>query len=305
LEAYLMFWNNLAVAADFFVEIAVELVLLFVGVTFLVGLIQEYVPDETVKKLLGGRNRVLGAVLGAGFGSLTPFCSCSTIPLLLGMLNAGVPFAAAMAFLLSSPLLNPVIISLFILLMGWKVTALYFVATFTAAVTIGLLLDRLGFAGQVKPKVAIRSCCDGNAATDVRSRARRSASFAFTLFRQLLPYLLLGAGIGAFIHGFVPQELISRIAGPDNPLAVPAAAVIGVPIYIRAETILPIGLALTLKGMSAGAVLALVIGGAGASIPEMTLLSAIFEKRLLAAFLLTIFGIAVAVGFLANFVTAI
>ncbi|MCR3883644.1 MAG: permease, partial [Methanothrix sp.] len=152
---------------------------------------------------------------------------------------------------------------------------------------------------------AIRSCCDGNAATDVRSRARRSASFAFTLFRQLLPYLLLGAGIGAFIHGFVPQELISRIAGPDNPLAVPAAAVIGVPIYIRAETILPIGLALTLKGMSAGAVLALVIGGAGASIPEMTLLSAIFEKRLLAAFLLTIFGIAVAVGFLANFVTAI
>ena len=87
-----MFWNNLAVAADFFVKIALELVLLFIGVTFLVGLIQEYVPDETVKKVLGGRNRILGGVLGAGFGSLTPFCSCSTIPLLLGMLNAGVPF---------------------------------------------------------------------------------------------------------------------------------------------------------------------------------------------------------------------
>lgn len=300
-----MLWNNLAVAVDFFVEIAVELVLLFIGVTFLVGLIQEYVPDETVKKMLGGRNKLLGGVLGAGFGSLTPFCSCSTIPLLLGMLNAGVPFAAAMAFLLSSPLLNPVIISLFVLLLGWKVTALYFVATFTAAVVIGLILDRLGFAGQVKPMVAIRSCCEGDGATDAKSRVQRSASFAFTLFRQLVPYLILGAGIGAFIHGFVPQELISRIAGPGNPLAVPAAAIVGVPIYIRAETILPIGLALTQKGMSVGAVLALVIGGAGASIPELTLLSAIFEKRLLAAFLLTIFGIAVAVGFLANFVAVI
>ena len=301
----MMLWNNLAVAVDFFVEIAVELVLLFIGVTFLVGLIQEYVPDETVKKMLGGRNRLLGGVLGAGFGSLTPFCSCSTIPLLLGMLNAGVPFSAAMAFLLSSPLLNPVIISLFILLLGWKVTALYFVATFTAAVVIGLILDHLGFAGQVKPMVAIRSCCEGDGAKDAKSRAQRSASFAFKLFRQLVPYLLLGASIGAFIHGFVPQELISRIAGPGNPLAIPAAAIVGVPIYIRAETILPIGLALTQKGMSVGAVLALVIGGAGASIPELTLLSAIFEKRLLAAFLLTIFGIAVVVGLLANFMAAI
>jgi uncharacterized membrane protein YraQ (UPF0718 family) len=118
-----------------------------------------------------------------------------------------------------------------------------------------------------------------------------------------VPYLLLGAGIGAFIHGFVPTEIISRLAGPDNPLAVPVAAIIGVPIYIRAETMIPIGLALIEKGMSVGAVLALVIGGAGASIPELTLLSAIFEKKLLAAFVLTIFAIAVAAGYLANVLT--
>jgi hypothetical protein len=110
----------------------------------------------------------------------------------------------------------------------------------------------------------------------------------------------LGAGIGAFIHGFVPTEIISRIAGPNNPLAVPVAAIIGIPIYIRAETMIPIGLALIEKGMSVGAVLALVIGGAGASIPELTLLAAIFEKKLLAAFVLTIFTIAVAAGYLAN-----
>ena len=295
-----MFYDNLATAMSFFIEIAVELIVLFIGITFLVGLIQEYVPDETIKKALGGRHRILGSFLGAGFGALTPFCSCSTIPLLLGMLNAGVPFASAMAFLFASPLLNPVIVSLFILLMGWKITALYFAVTFLAAIVIGLMLDSLGFAAQVKSVAAVRGCCDCEQAEDAKSRVQRSARFAFSLFRQLVPYLLLGAGIGAFIHGFVPTELISSIAGSGNPFAVPVAAIIGVPIYIRAETMIPIGLALIEKGMGTGAVLALVIGGAGASIPELTLLSAIFKRKMLAAFVLTIITIAVAVGYLAN-----
>ncbi len=293
-----MYLDDLAVAANFFVEIALELVVLFIGITFLVGLIQEYVSEESIKKALGGRHKFLGSILGAGFGALTPFCSCSTIPLLLGMLTAGVPFASAMAFLFSSPILNPVIISLFIILMGWKVTALYFAVTFTAVVAIGLLLDGLGFASQVKPVAAVGG--ESQQGTDVRSRIRRSADFALSLFRQIVPYLILGAGIGAFIHGFVPTDLISRIAGPDNPLAIPVAAIIGIPIYIRAETMIPIGLALIEKGMSVGAVLALVIGGAGASIPELTLLAAIFKKKMLAAFVLTIFTIAVVAGFLAN-----
>jgi len=295
-----MFWNNLTVAVNYFVEIAVELAVLFIGITFLVGLIQEYVPDETIKKALGGRNKVIGSILGAGFGALTPFCSCSTIPLLLGMLKAGVPFAAAMAFLFSSPLLNPVIVSLFIVLLGWKVASLYFVIVFAAAIVIGLLLDGLGFSGYVKPAAVVRKCCDCQQATDAKSRIQRSAGFAFGLFRQLMPYLLLGAGIGAFIHGFVPTDIVTRLAGPSNPLAVPVAAIVGIPLYIRAETMIPIGLALIEKGMSVGAVLALIIGGAGASIPELTLLSAIFKKRLLAAFVVTIFTIAVAAGYLAN-----
>ena len=295
-----MFWNNLAVAANFFLEIAAELIILFIGITFLVGLIQEYVSDETIKRALGGRHKILGSILGAGFGALTPFCSCSTIPLLLGMLNAGVPFASAMAFLFASPLLNPVIVSLFIILMGWKTTALYFAVTFVGAVAIGLLLDGFGFSDQVKPVAAVRSCCDCQLEADARSRIQRSAGFAISLFRQLMPYLLIGAGIGAFIHGFVPTEIISRLAGSDNPVAIPVAAIIGIPIYIRAETMIPIGMALIEKGMSVGAVLALVIGGAGASIPELTLLSAIFRRKMLSAFVLTILAIALAAGYLAN-----
>ncbi len=296
-----MLWDNLIVAANFFLEIAVELMVLFIGITFLVGLIQEYVSDETIKRALGGRRKILGSILGAGFGALTPFCSCSTIPLLLGMLNAGVPFASAMSFLFASPLLNPVILSLFVILMGWKVAALYFAVTFIGSIIIALILDELGFAGQVKPVAAIRNNgCGCHQGSDLKSRVGRSAVFAKNLFLQLMPYLLIGAGIGAFIHGFVPTDVISRVAGPNNPFAIPVAAAIGVPIYIRAETMIPIGLALIEKGMSVGAVLALVIGGAGASIPELTLLSAIFEKKMLAAFVVTIFVIAVAAGYLAN-----
>lgn len=295
-----MFWDNLTVATRFFIEIAVELTVLFIGITFLVGLIQEYVPEDTIKKAMGGRNKIVGSVLGAGFGALTPFCSCSTIPLLLGMLKAGVPFAAAMSFLFSSPLLNPVIISLFIILMGLKITALYFTVVFVATILIGLLLDGSGFSSQIKSVAVVRNRCDSQQETDKKSRIQRSAVFAFGLFRQLVPYLLLGAGIGAFIHGFVPTEIITSLAGPDNPLAVPVAAIIGVPVYIRAETMIPIGLVLIEKGMSIGAVLALIIGGAGASIPELTLLSSIFKKKLMAAFVGTVFFIAVIAGYLAN-----
>ncbi|WP_348531007.1 permease [Methanothrix sp.] len=292
-----MFYDNLAVAINFFMKIALELTVLFIGVTFLVGLLHEYVPEESVKRALGGRNVVAGSVLGAGFGALTPFCSCSTIPLLLGMLNAGVPFAACMSFLFSSPLLNPVILSLFVVLLGWRVALLYLTITFVVAVSAGLLLDALGFESQVRSVAFVR---DDQHARDAGSRIRRSADFALTLFRQLMPYLLLGAGIGAFIYGFVPSDLVVKVAGRDNPLAIPAAALIGIPLYIRAETILPIGLALIEKGMSVGAVLALVIGGAGASIPELSLLSAMFEKRLLAAFVLTILTTAVSAGYLTN-----
>jgi len=119
-----MFWNNLVMAANYFIEIAVELTILFIGITFLVGLIQEYVPDETIKKALGRKAQSYRQCSWSRFWCPYAFCSCSTIPLLLGMLNAGVPFAAAMAFLFSSPLLNPVIISLFIILLGWRVAAL-------------------------------------------------------------------------------------------------------------------------------------------------------------------------------------
>ena len=289
---------TLITAGQFFVVIAGELILLFIGITFLVGLLQAYIPEEQIRSVLAGRRQGVGNVIGAGFGALTPFCSCSTIPILLGLLEVGIPFGVCMSFLLASPLLNPIILSLLVALIGVVPTAVYAAVTFTAAAGIGWLLGRLGYGRFVKDVIVEGrpEPCDCAVAVSHGARIRRAFSFAVSLFRQVLPYLLLGAGIGAFIYGFIPEGLIVSLAGPNNPLAIPVAAVIGVPMYIRAETIIPISAVLLEKGMGIGAVMALIIGGAGASIPEVTLLAAIFERRLVAAFVVTILMVAVLAG---------
>jgi hypothetical protein len=299
--------NDLLTAGQFFLVIAAELIILFIGISFLVGLIREYVPEEKIKAALKDRKYGMGNVLGAGFGALTPFCSCSTIPILVGLLDVGIPFGIAYSYLIASPLLNPVIVLLLLALFGVVPTAVYVVITFLIAVISGILLQRMGYARYVKAVTLEKTaCCDCHteeqpASSVHKARFTRSLGFAFTLFRQVLPYLILGAGIGAFIYGFIPDDLIIAVAGPQNPLAIPVAAVIGVPMYIRAETIIPISAVLLAKGMGIGAVMALIIGGAGASIPEVTLLASIFEKRLVAAFLVTVLGVAILAGVIFQF----
>jgi hypothetical protein len=249
----------------------------------------------------------VGNLLGAGFGALTPFCSCSTIPILVGLLDVGIPFGIAYSYLIASPLLNPVIVLLLLALFGVVPTVVYVVITFFIAVISGILLQRMGYARYVKAVTLEKTaCCDCHgeepSASEVhKARFTRSLGFAWTLFRQVMPYLILGAGIGAFIYGFIPDDLIIAVAGPQNPLAIPVAAVIGVPMYIRAETIIPISAVLLDKGMGIGAVMALIIGGAGASIPEVTLLASIFEKRLVAAFVITVIGVAILAGVIFQF----
>jgi len=291
--------NSLAVAAKFFGVIMVELILLFVGISFLVGLIQEYVPESTIKKILTSK-RGQGNILGAGLGALTPFCSCSTIPITVGLLNAGAPFGAAMSFLLASPLLNPVIIGMFLAFLGWRVTLIYALITFTLAVLMGILWERFGLANFVRRVIVKSTPALNTGDSDLKSRLKRAFWGSLSLLRGVFPYLLLGVAIGAFIYGFVPADWITRLAGPQNPLAIPVAAVIGIPLYIRVETMIPLGMVLLQKGMSLGAVMALIIGGAGASIPELSMLASIFKPRLLAAFVVTILMVAVFAGYAYN-----
>ncbi len=300
--------NNLTVAWDFFKLIFTELIVLFLVISFIVALLQRYISAETIQKVLTKPHKRLQNIIGAALGAVTPFCSCSTIPILVGLFKSGAPFGGTISFLISSPVLNPMIIVLFLKFFGFKATALYFVFTFIFATLVGYLLEKMGMEDQVK-NVTIQGSGHGDLTFDKMEgtkgeRHRAAFTFAakdtFGLFVKVIPFLLIGAGVGAFIYGFVPQELIAKYAGPTNFFAVPTAAIIGVPMYVRTETMIPIAKALNASGMSIGAIMALVIGGAGASIPEVTLLNTIFKKKMVIAFVLSVFSVATLTGIAFN-----
>ena len=297
--------NTLLETLRYFVLITVELIALFLLISALVEIILMYVPEEKIRKKLSGAG-IFGNIIAAGFGALTPFCACSTIPMTVGFLNAGVPFGSAISFLIASPLLNPIILGMLGAMVGIKAMAAYFVIAFSCSVLFVLLLERLGAQRYVKNvRLKPATCCAGGEVVDKRSlpfRGKVKAAFAgaWGSLRPIMGYLLIGVALGAGIYGYVPQDFVMKIAGPDNPFAIPVAAVLGIPLYIRAETAIPIGLALMGKGMSIGAVIALIIGGAGMAIPEMTMLASIFKNRLVAMIILVIFLTAVVSGYLFN-----
>ncbi len=286
-----------------FLYLFAELAVLFLFVSFLVGVIQEYVSPARIQAALSGDKR--GSLVGAGFGAVTPFCSCSTIPLMVGMLNAGARFGSTMSFLLASPLVNPIILGLFLLAFGWEVTLAYAVLAFLLAVLLGIGGERSGLERHLRSVRVVGNKQKeeaGDEDVSFPARMKRIAGEAWQQFYSFLPYILGGVAIGAGIYGFVPQEWIASVAGEGNAWAVPVAAVVGIPLYIRVETMVPIALALLEKGMGLGPVMALVIGGSGCSIPEVSMLAKIFRPKLLIAFILSVLGIAVFAGFLFNLV---
>jgi hypothetical protein len=363
--------NNFLVAGKFFLIIAGELILIFVAVSFLVGILMEYLPPSRVRDFLSNKMTWIQYLLGSGLGAVTPFCSCSTVPIAAGLLKGGVPFGPIMSFLFASPVLNPIIIALLLSLFGLKVTVVYVVVTFLGSMTLAALLSKMGMENQVKPLMSFQtasccgespkaqpapvkmqpaiaaccasemaqplitfptlqtpggccasevkagpeqsaqaSCCSvdfeadnkimGAARVPFREKMKRASLSAIDTFKGVFWYLLLGAAIGAFIYGFFPQDLVVRLAEPGNSWSIPIAAAIGVPMYIRAETIIPISAALVGKGMGLGTVLALIIGGAGASIPELIILGSMFKKKLVLAFAVNVFIVAILAGYLVD-----
>ncbi|MEZ8099032.1 permease [Vibrio bivalvicida] len=344
-------------ALDMFTFLATELIILFLAISYLVGVLQEFLTPEKIQAILSSRNGK-GYVVAALLGAITPFCSCSTIPFLKGLLRARAGFGPMMVFLFGSPLLNPIIIGLFVVTFGWKVALFYFAIAMMVSVVAGYALEKLGFERYVKPeayqvadssncssscgenntvaksepscgtskcgdtapvvakeaacssetKVEV-SCCsaDGTITATVvenkePSRWVKIWSSTWKDFRQVFPYLMLGIAIGSFIYGFIPTELIAEYAGAGKWYAIPVAAIIGIPLYIRAEAVIPLSAALVQKGMALGSVMALIIGSAGASLTEVILLKSIFKNQMIAAFLVVILSMAIGAGFLYTFI---
>lgn len=298
--------NTLIDTLRYFVLITIKLIVLFVFISALVEIILMYVPEEKIRKRLSGAG-VFGNIVAAGFGALTPFCACSTIPMTIGFLNAGVPFGSTMSFLIASPLLNPIILGMLGAMVGIKAMVAYFVIAFLCSILFGFLLEKIGAQKYVKNvRLKPASCCAGSHevvdkhSLPFPSKLKVAFAGAWDSLRPIMGYLLVGVALGAGIYGYMPQDFVMKIAGPDNPFAIPVAAVLGIPLYIRAETAIPIGLALMGKGMSIGAVISLIIGGAGMAIREMTMLASIFKKQLVAMIVLVIFLTAVVSGYLFN-----
>ena len=298
--------ENLLSVGGTFLYLFGELFALFIAISFLVALLQIWVSKDRIKRLLTRPHKVENAILGALLGSVTPFCSCSTIPVLVGLFKSGAPFSGAISFLMTSPILNPAIIALLLVFFGPLPTVVYALITFVFAICVGLLLDKLGFSRYVK-NVNVSGGCgceditweklEGTFWQKQWQACKYAVKDAIGLFKGVIGWLLLGAGIGAFIYGFVPTELLENFAGADNLWAIPLAAVIGIPMYIRVETMIPIAGILMDKGVSACIVIALILGGAGASIPEVSLLNSIFKKQMVVTFVLCIFLVAVGTGF--------
>ena len=296
--------NTLLDTLDYFGFIFLELVVLFLSISTAISLILQYIPREKFGRYLSGRS---GYLMAALLGSITPFCACSTIPLTLGLLNAGVSIGPILTFVLVSPLLNPIIVGMVWSLMGWKACLIYFSACFFSAMAGGWMM-KIFHAERFVRKFAEpeTSCCSGGAPESAapvtfKNNLKKAFFDAYGDLQRVLIYLIVGTAIGATIYGYIPQEWIVSLAGPENRFAIPLAALVGVPLYIRAESAIPIGLALVQKGMSLGAVIALIIGGAGMAIPEMSMLLSIFKARIVAAIVALIFFTAVIGGYLFDF----
>lgn len=280
-----------------FLMLFFELLVLFIIVSFIVSLIQQVVSEEKIKRFLSRPNQAINYILGMVFGAITPFCSCSTIPILAGLLNSKVPFGPSMSFLIASPLMNPLMIFMLWALLGWKVAVVYFVVLAIFSMLTGLVFSKMNLAESYK---GVNVKGDGFFANKTGSHFKQALNDAWAFLYPMLPYLFIGVFVGAFIYGFVPETFITKYASGDGIISVFIASVIGIPMYIRPETMLPIAEALVSKGMSLGTIVALIIGGAGASIPEVVLLSKLFKKKFVVSFVIAILVVAIVTGLIVN-----
>jgi uncharacterized membrane protein YraQ (UPF0718 family) len=292
-------------AVAFFLYDVPKVLLLLFGIVTVVTLVRGFFPPEKVRGALSGRGEVVGSVAAASFGVVTPFCSCSAVPLFIGFVEAGVPLGVTFAFLISSPMVNEVALVLLWGLFGPGVALVYMVAGLSVAIVGGLVIGRLHLERYVEDYVWQIQGAGRVASFEIRltweERIRDAWAYTKDLVGRILPYVLVGIGVGAFIHGFIPTDLVMAVAGPGNPLAVPIVVLLGVPLYSNAAGTIPIVQALLGKGMAVGTTLAFMMAVTAISLPELIILKKVMKTRLLAVFVAIVTAGILFVGYLFNF----
>lgn len=300
--------DRLTETLHFFLYDTIKIALLLVLIIFVVTVLRSYMSIERTRALLGGKREGVGNVLAAGLGVITPFCSCSAVPAFIGFVAAGVPIGVTLSFLIASPMVNEIAIGLLFSLFGWQVTAIYIGAGLIVAIIAGWVLGRLGVQKWVEPFVFETKLggqtIDSTAGLTFEERIQMGIEEVASILKKIWPYLLVGIGLGAVIHGWVPTEFFTTYAGAGNPLGVLVAVAIGVPLYSNAAGIMPLVEALYDKGLPMGTLLAFMMAVVALSLPELILLRRVLKPPLLAAFFgVTATGIVI-IGYLFNLLLA-
>ncbi|UTG99805.1 permease [Macrococcoides canis] len=283
-----------------FLSLSLNLLILFFLISIIISFFEPFIPFSKLEKIMTDRNMLLGNFAGALLGFITPFCSCSTIPLLVTMINRKIPFQIVMTYLFSSPLLDPWILGLMYYIYGFNVTAIYGIVTFLFSMLIGYVLDKLKFSKYVKNVIVegVELHEDASRRTNIPLNIKVAFIDTLNLMKSVFTYIIFGALIGAIIKEAVPTSLLTALGDFNQWIVIPIAAIIGVPLYIRLSTMLPITNALLAGGFPLSPMMALLIGGAGASLPEVIMLKSIFHNRLVIAFVVSVFIMATFSGYL-------
>lgn len=294
--------SHIADALEFFIYDTIKIFLLLSVIIFIVSVIRSYFPPERTKKILSHKKELIGNILAALLGVVTPFCSCSAVPLFIGFVEAGVPLGVTFSFLISSPMVNEVAIVLLWGLFGWKIATIYIGTGLLVAILSGFIIGKLKLEKWVEEYVyKFHSGQEHEIIKQTFTERIRYAKWNTSdILKRVWLFIIIAIAIGGFIHGYVPQDFLARYAGPQNPFAVPVAVAIGVPLYSNAAGVIPIVYALMEKGLSLGTVLAFMMAVTALSLPEMIILRKVLKIPLLGVFAGIMTVTIIAVGYLFN-----
>lgn len=296
--------TQLGEALHFFLFDTVKIFILLVVIIFAVSFLRTFFNTEKVRVYLQGKNEFTGNILAALFGIITPFCSCSAIPLFLGFMQARIPMGITFSFLISAPLNNEIAIAMLFGLFGWKIAAIYISFGLGVAIFGGYIIGKLGLERYILIPVVPMDGELENVEINLSLRVRVKEAWDYTkdIFIKIYPYVIVGVGIGALIHGYVPADFVVKYAGGESWYAVPLAVLMGIPMYSNAAGAIPLIEVLTGKGMAMGTALAFMMSITALSLPEAMILKRIMHINLIAIFFGIVgFGILL-VGYVFNFI---
>ena len=271
---------------NFFIYDSIKILILLFSIIFIVSFVRSYLPPERIKKLLANRFEFLGNILAAFIGIITPFCTCSAVPLFIGLVESGVPLGVTFSYLISAPMVNEVAAVLLLGLFGPAIALLYIFSGVIMAVVVGSILGKMKLEYLVEEyvwKIKVgKNTTENN--KSIKQRVSEAYSYTVTLVKKVYPYVLIGVGAGALIHGYAPENFLAKTAGRNNPFAVPIAVLIGVPLYSNAAGTIPIVKSLIEKGLPVGTSLAFMMAVTALSFPEMIILRKVLKPKLLALY---------------------